>query len=204
MDSYGNVGNKRNASRLGIDNFKGNDSIVKSTKNILSIMFKELGKSYVQLYVELKKLVKENLYKAIRTVCIGVAAFAVCVGLAFGVLYLMGTYNKYVFSTENWNTYTSDRINMIESMESTYNITGMSQKKVEKLLGKPSYETSKKDCEYIALSEVEFDKLVEYKLNSDSKSIADIIEKNYVIAYKNDKVVYADVLIADKIGKQDR
>ena len=200
MDSYENVGKKGKVSRFNIDSVPRSDSdMVKSASAIIGSIVKELGKSYAQLYVELKKLIKNNIHKVLRSILIGVVAFAVCVGLAFGVLFLMGTYDKYVFSVENWEQNTSDRINMVESMESEYNITGMSKKEVEKILGKPNFETLKKDCEYIALSKVDFDKIVEYKLNSDSKSITDIIEKNYVIAYKNNKVVYADVLIADKI-----
>ena len=38
-------------------------------------------------------------------------------------------------------------------------------------------------------------------VNSKSKSIADVIEKNYVVAYKNGKVIYADVQIADRTNK---
>lgn len=166
-------------------------------------VLRELGSSYIELFRELEKLIKKNMYKLIRSVLIGVGAFALCCGLAIAVIFVMGTYNKYIFTTENWNTYKSDRINMVENMESKYDIKGMSQTEVEKLLGQPSYETKVNECEYIALSKYDYDRVVEYELNSESKSIADVIEKNYVVAYKNGKVVYADVLIADRTNKNN-
>lgn len=164
-------------------------------------VLKELGNSYVQLFKELGILLRKNTYKIVRSVLIGIGAFALCCGLAIAVIFVMGTYNKYIFTTENWSTYKGDRINMVDNMESKYDIKGMSQAEVEKLLGQPSYETKLKECEYIALSKYDYDKVVEYELNSKSKSIADVIEKNYVVAYKNGKVIYADVQIADRTNK---
>lgn len=184
------------------DNAKRSDSqMVKSTCAVFSRLLKELSQGYKELYGELKELAKRNIYKVLRAVIIGVIAFALCIGLAFGVLYVMGTYNKYVFTTDNWNTYRSDRINMIDNMESKFDIVGMNQVEVEKLLGKPKYEISKENCEYIALADKKYDKVVEYELNTNSRSITDVIEKYYVIAYDNDEAIYAEVLMADKMKR---
>ena len=183
MNSLDKVGQSKILSSVKSNDIRRQDSHMgKSSWVVFSRLFKELIQSYKELFLELKVLFKKYIYKVIRSVLIGVAAFVVCVGLAFGVLYVMGTYNKYVFTTDNWKTYTSDRINMIENMESKFDIVGMQQKEVEKLLGKPRYVTEKSKCEYITLSDKDFDKVVEYELNSKSRSITDVIKKYYVIA----------------------
>lgn len=198
MNSFENVGKSDLRSSVKSNDIRRHGSDMgKTSWVVFSRLFKELMQGYKELYAELKVLIKKNAYKVARSIIIGVVAFAVCVGLAFGVLYVMGTYNKYIFTTDNWKTYKNDRINMIENMESKIDIVGMNQKEVEKLLGKPRYVTEKEKCEYLILSDKDFDNVVEYELNSKSKSITDVIKKYYVIAYKNDKAIYADVLIAD-------
>lgn len=202
MDSFKNVGEKELLSGFNMNSQdRSNSDMVKSAFGTFNKIFKELGNSYLQLFRETGILIKKNFYRVIRSILIGVGAFALCCGLAAGVLFIMGTYNKYIFTTENWSTYKSDRINMVDNMESKYTIKGMSQVEVEKLLGKPSYETPKEQCEYMALSKCDYDTVVEYELNRKSRSITDVIAKNYVVAYKDGKAVYADVLIADRIRK---
>ena len=198
MNSFDKVGQSEILGSIKSEDIRRHDlNMGKSSWLVCSRLFKELIQGYKELFSELKILVKNNIYKVLRSILIGVLAFAVCVGLAFGVLYVMGTYNKYIFTTDNWNTYKSDRINMIESMESKIDIVGMNQAEVEKILGKPRYVTEKAECEYIALAKKDYDRIVEYELNSKSRSITDIIKKYYVIAYKNNEAVYADVHIAD-------
>ena len=175
--------------------------MVKSAFMTFGKVFRELGNSYLQLFKETGILIKKNFFRVIRSILIGVGAFALCCGLAVAVIFIMGTYNKYIFTTENWSTYTSDRINMVDSMESKYKIKGMSQVEVEKLLGKPSYETPKEQCEYMAVSRCDYDTVVGYELNRKSRRRTDVIAKDYVVAYKDGKAVYADVLIADRIKK---
>ena len=163
----------------------------------LNKVLKQMGVLYVDLFREIGKMIKENLKRVFRSIAIGVTAFALCVILAAAVLWAMGIYNKYIFSPSNWNEYKSDRITMVNSMESQYDFIGMNQSQVESLLGKASYSTLKQDCEYIDLKDMEYDHVLQYELNKDSRNIIDMIDKNYVIAFKEDKVVYADVLIAD-------
>lgn len=198
MNSFNEVGKSEVIGSIKSEDIRRHDlHMGKSSWLVCRRLFKELIQGYMELFSELKILFKKNIYKVLRSVLIGIVAFVVCVGLAFGVLYVMGTYNKYVFTTDNWNTYKSDRINMIDSMESKIDIVGMEQVEVEKILGKPRYITEKSKCEYIALADKDYDRIVEYELNSKSRSIADVIKKYYVIAYKNNKAVYADVHIAD-------
>ena len=73
----------------------------------------------------------------------------------------------------------------------------MAQSDVENILGEPSYMTLKEKCEYIDLENVDFEYIAQYELNKESRSLIDVIDKNYVVAYKNGKVVYAQVQIAD-------
>ena len=47
------------------------------------------------------------------------------------------------------------------------------------------------------VSEPIIKEILQYELNKDSRSILNMIEKNYVIAFKDDKVVFAEALIAD-------
>ena len=166
----------------------------------ISKLLKQMCVLYIELFIEIGKMIKENTRKIIKCVFIGIGVFALCVALATAVFYSMGAYNKYIFTKENWNTYTSDRINMIKSLEFQYDFAGMNQAQVIDILGKPSYSTLRQNCEYIDLNKIDYDFVIQYELNKGSRSIMDMIDKNYVIAFKEDKVVYAQVLIADQIG----
>ena len=163
----------------------------------LNKCIKQIGVLYADLFKEIIKMVKVNTSKVVKSVFVGIGAFALCVVLAGAVFFVMGTYNKYIFTVDNWNEHTSDRIDMVKSMESQYDFLGMSQSQIEGILGKPSYSTLKHECEYVALKDMEYDFVLQYELNKNSKSIVDMIDKNYVIAFKADKVVYAKTLIAD-------
>lgn len=163
----------------------------------LNKVLKQMGVLYIELFREIGKMIKENVQKIVKCIFIGIGVFALCVALAAAVFFAMGAYNKYIFTSDNWNTYTSDRINMINSLESQYDIVGMNQSQVIDVLGKPDYSTLKQNCEYIDLNEVDYDYVIQYQLNKGSRSILDMIDKNYVIAFKADKAVYAQVLIAD-------
>ena len=160
-------------------------------------VLKQMGSFYVDLFREITKMFKENVGKFIKSIFVGVGAFVLCVVLAAVIFFATGTFNKYIFTTDNWMDYPSDRINMIRSMESQYDFVGMTNNEVEDILGKPSYSTLKEECEYIDLENLDYEYVAQYQLNKESKSIVDIIDKNYVIAYKAGKVVYAEVLIAD-------
>lgn len=160
-------------------------------------VLKQMGALYVELFKEIGKMIKDNAKRVFRSIAIGVTAFALCVILAATVLWAMGVYNKYIFSPSNWNEYQSDRISMVNSMEAQHDFIGMNQSQVEALLGKASYSTLKQDCEYIDLKDKEYDHVLQYELNKDSRSIINMIDKNYVIAFKDDKVVFAEALIAD-------
>ena len=163
----------------------------------LNKLVRQMGALYIELFREIGKMIKENIQKIIKCIFIGIGVFVLCVALAAAVFFAMGAYNKYIFTQDNWNIYTSDRINMIKSLESQYDFIGMDQSQVIDILGKPSYSTLKQNCEYIDLNELDYDFVLQYELNKGSRSIMDMIDKNYVIAFKSDKVVYAKVLIAD-------
>ena len=160
-------------------------------------VLKQVGLLYKDLYTEIVKMIKENARKVGRSVMLGIIAFAACCVIVCIGAFSMGVHNKYIFSTENWNNYPNDRIKMIDNMESKFDFKNMNKKKVETLLGKPDYMTSKEKCEYIDLAKIDYDTVAQYELNKNSRSIIDIIDKNYVIAYKDEKVVFAEVLIAD-------
>ncbi|MBE5934795.1 MAG: hypothetical protein E7262_03290 [Lachnospiraceae bacterium] len=160
-------------------------------------LLKQMGSLYVDLFKEIKKMFKDNIKKVTRSVLMGVGAFSLCALLAVAAFLIMGTYNKYIFTASNWAEYPNDRINMIKSMESQYDFVGMTSNEVEELLGKPNYSTLKANCEYIDLADVEYEYVAQYEINKESRSIVDMIDKNYVVAYNKGKVVYANVLIAD-------
>ena len=163
----------------------------------LSKVMRQMGTLYIELYKEIVKMFKENTKRIIRSILLGIGAFALCAVLAGAIFLAMGAFSKYVFTIDNWSQYPSDRINMIKSLESQYDLVGMTQKEVENILGSPSYKTLKEKCEYIDLANVDYEYVTQYELNKKSKSIIDIIDKNYVIAYKQGRVVYAKVQIAD-------
>ena len=160
-------------------------------------VLKQMGILYVDLFREIVKMFKENTRKVLKSILVGIGAFGLCVLLAIVIFFAMGTFNKYIFTTNNWMEYPSDRINMIKSMEAQYDFVGMTNNEVEDILGKPNYSTLKEKCEYIDLEKLDYEYVAQYQLNKESKSIVDMIDKNYVIAYKAGKVVYAEVLIAD-------
>ena len=160
-------------------------------------VMKQMGVLYIDLYREIVKMFKKNTKRVVRSICLGVGAFALCVVLAGAVFLAMGAFNKYIFTVDNWSQYPSDRITMIKSLESQYEFIGMNERDVENVLGKPSYVTKKEECEYIDLANIDYEYVTQYELNKKSKSITDMIDKNYVIAYKQGKVVYANVQIAD-------
>ena len=170
-----------------------NASAKRCLKKVLALSkgsAKELG-------VELKKMCINNKHKIIRVYYLSAVSVAICIvaTLMFvGATYLFGNYS---FSTERWMENMSDRTHMITSLEKKHDIVGMSRSKIEELLGMPYSASLKEFCEYKALRDCEYDEIVEYRLNSGSMSVFDLVEKHYAIAYKDGCAVWADVIISD-------
>lgn len=156
-----------------------------------------------EILVALYNMVKDNIKKIQRSIVLGVLGTVVCFAIIIIASTFLGVFTDYSFSKENWINNQSQRIKMISSLQKEYNIEEMNRDQIEQLLGKPNFVTSKDECEYIALRNQKFDELVEYQLNNGSKSITNIFQKNYVIAYKDGKVVWNDVMITDSNNKKN-
>ena len=64
----------------------------------ISKLLKQMCVLYIELFIEIGKMIKENTRKIIKCVFIGIGVFALCVALATAVFYSMGAYNKYIFT----------------------------------------------------------------------------------------------------------
>ncbi|MCR5608841.1 MAG: hypothetical protein K6G26_07230 [Lachnospiraceae bacterium] len=164
----------------------------KSKKGIIVV-----GKAIYDVVTSIRTLIMSNKKKIAGAWCLLVAGMVCCFVVAVGVTVYSDLYGSYTFSSYNWNKFESQRINMISSLEKQYKIVGMTESSIEDILGIPYSESEKEGCEYVDLRNCDFDRIAEYRINKGSMSPLDLLEKHYVIAYKNGKAVWADVMISD-------